>query len=635
MKQPVFILDSPVPVQAAVAQEQHNEKPQPDPSKESAARPQFALDTAPPSQEKHAPDVSGKIAREIRVDEANVAQQAGGADPDIAAADRALLYEAYSDDGQRAELEICTDSLIDDDFPFDESQIAAIKMVASQQYACMTGAAGTGKTTCTKAIIQAIQEQIGTVDINKYFTNTRKDESHHVAAIALCAYTGRASQMIKKNFPESWHNNIMTIHRLLAYQPEYYEEMDEANGIMVRKMRFVPTYTAGNKLPWDVIVIDEAGMLALDLWEKLWAACKPGTRIIMIGDINQLPPVHGTSIFGYAMSKWPTAELTHIHRQKGEENVIVENAWRILQGRSPIGGEFFQMIETPEMPGPAAKQLRGVMKLLEDNGIYVPTRDTVITATNGELGQRGYELGQIPLNESLALIFNPDAQRLMIDAGRERRNFAIGDKVMVTRNDHTIGITNGMTGVVTEVRLNPNYSGDLSFVGNIESVDAAMTELHAKDKVDTAQLLEDLSAQRDSDPEAVAKRDRGHASHIIKVEFSEELTTEFQTFAEVISLQVAYVITCHKSQGGEYPLVMIMCHDHHRHMMYREWLYTAVTRSSEKVVLFYNKIALAGALNKQKIKGATLEEKVQAFIGWEKSGLKNVPELPESEEIAS
>ena len=102
-------------------------------------------------------------------------------------------------------------------------------------------------------------------------------------------------------------------------------------------------------------------MLGIDLWEQLWAACKPGCRITMIGDINQLPPVHGKSVFGFAMSNWPSWELTKVHRQQGVNNPIVDNAWRILNGRRPESEGRFQMIE---LKGDASEANRRVRKML-------------------------------------------------------------------------------------------------------------------------------------------------------------------------------------------------------------------------------------------------------------------------------
>lgn len=516
---------------------------------------------------------------------------------------------------------LAMEKLVDSDFPFDESQIKAIDGLASADFGCLTGAAGTGKTTCLKAIIDRVVDRVGGVDMGSYFATDGKSPIVGVVpSVALVAFTGRATQMIKRNFPHGWHKNIMTIHRLLHHVPEYYEDLNE-NDEIVNKLRFVPTYTADNPMPWDHIIIDEAGMLGIDLWEKLYAAMKKGCRVTMVGDINQLPPVHGSSIFGYAMIKWPAYELTHVHRQKGG-NVIVDNAWRILQGKPPQVGPGFNMVKCSEISQVASKQLRHAMLQLTEHGAYDPIRDTAIVAINGKEGQKGAAIGQGPLNEYMAIQFNPDGQRYLIDAGRERKGFAIGDKVMVTKNDHERGLTNGMTGVVKEVSANGNYMGDMD-CGPIEEIQARMRE--DKTEFDLHEMLGELSAGQIKNDEKGFNR--GHASHIVEVEFEHGIFS-FTTFAEVASLQLAYVITCHKSQGGEYPMVIILLHDANKSMLYREWLYTAVTRASERVLLVYNDNAIAGALRKQKIKGATLKEKAKKFIALAKSPLKAAPELP-------
>lgn len=516
--------------------------------------------------------------------------------------------------------------LVDADFPFDESQLIAIDGVAHATHACITGAAGTGKTTCLKAIMDRILPNVGAVDIANYFGG-EDQHSKMIPSIAMVSFTGRACQMIKRNFPESWHANIMTIHRMLHYVPETYSEFDDETNTLVNKMRFVPTYTADFPMPWDYIIIDEAGMLGLDLWYKIQEAAKKGCRIIMVGDINQLPPVHGSSVFGYAMIEWPSYELTHIHRQKGTNNLIVDNAWRILQGELPQTGERFNMLRVSDIPQVASKQLRGAMLQLTKADVYDPIRDTAIVATNGNPGSKAQCLGQGPLNESMAIQFNPNADRFLIDAGMERRGFAIGDKVMVTKNDHKRFLTNGMTGVIKSIEPNNLYLGDMETVGHVDDLQAKLRE--DKTRFDVDAMLSGIAGKKALE-EKESKFNRGSASHHVTVEFEHGECT-FSTFSEVCSLQLAYFITCHKSQGGEYPVVIIMCHGANKSMMYREWLYTAVTRASEKVLLLYNDQALAGALRKQKIKGSTLQEKARKFIEMSKNPLRNTPQLPRSE----
>jgi hypothetical protein len=548
--------------------------------------------------------------------------------------------------------------LIDHDFPFDESQIEAIQGLVSQKFGCMTGAAGTGKTTCTKKLVDDLQDELTQVDMSTYFKREYKGDDPNddyeapeqfVPSICLCAFTGRASQMIKKNFPRDWHGNIMTIHRMLGFMPEFYEDVDEETGDVVNKMRFVPTYNSTFKLPWDVIVIDEAGMVGLDLWNQLLAACKDTTRIYMIGDINQLPPTHGRSVFGFAMTRWPSWELTHIHRQKGVNNSIVDNAWLVLKGQTPKSDDYkndpdwkFALLELPGDSNTASRYLRAWLEQTKGK-IYDPIRDTIITPINAYEQTSGYALGQDPLNRQLALMFNAQSAenpRYIIDAGRERKYFAVGDKVMATRNDHEAGITNGMTGIITGIARNGAYQGDTNRFDTIDKVNEYLNSGIGDEDEGPELSLEDLAGTMNEEPKEKTKesRDRGPASHIVTIRFGEEdhaFELQFSTLAEVASLMTAYVVTCHKMQGGEAPVVIVIVHHSHKRMLFREWLYTAITRASHRCIILYTRQGLATALNKQNIRGVTLAQKVEAFQKLQEKGIVgaavkvNIPD-PES-----
>lgn len=564
--------------------------------------------------------------------------------------------------------------LVEEGFEFDDSQTAAIEgLSGSRRGGCLTGAAGTGKTTTTKGLIQKLKSGVDDIAMDDYWktkdkhgkdidSSTPADEDDDyvaptgkIPAIALAAYTGRASQQIKKNFPEDWHGNIMTIHRMLGFYPDFFEDdvwNDETNQYETKEtMRFVPMYDSMNKLPWDIIVLDEAGMIPVDLWELVRKALKPTCRIIMIGDINQLPPVHGRSIFGFAMGEWPTYELNKIHRQTGANNSIVENAWQVINGHAlmpenpksmTMAGTNEQLVDAlnwviesdfkfaafriPGLASQASMRVRLVMQLLTANEWYDPIRDTTITPTNGLDGSRGYQLGQQPMNRELAIAFNGDSTRYIIDAGREHKYFAVGDKVMATKNDWASGITNGMTGVITDIQPNEGYAGEKRRFGPIDDVNRWLAEEGMGDaehvELDMNQLKNTLLAQRDGKAKAKEGRDRGPSSHIVTVRFGEGKAAKEQAFgslAEVNTLQTAYVVTCHKMQGGESPHIIIIVHDAHAAMMYREWLYTAITRTSQKCILLFTDKALNSALRKQKVKGSNLSEKIAMFQALAKS----------------
>ncbi len=544
--------------------------------------------------------------------------------------------------------------LFSGDIQLDESQQRAVLGMIEQQYACLTGSAGTGKTTTTKAFVDRLQDELPSVDMSKYFqkgTSSLDDpdddyvipEEKLIPAIALCAYTGKASQQIKRNFPSDWHSNIMTIHRLLAFYPIYTEEL-EADGNVKNKMEFVPYYDATNKLPWKIIIIDEAGMLDTNLGQRLIDACTPDTRIYMIGDINQLPPVHGKSCFGFAMAQWPTWELTTIHRQTGANNSIVDNAWRVIHGLTPKPddttkpGWKFSMMEIKPDPDLSSRQLRAWLKAIKEGGFYDPLRDVIITPINAENETAGYALGQLPLNRELSLMFQSNDHRYAIDAGRDRKLFAIGDKVMATKNDHDIGVTNGMMGIIKSIHPNATYAGDQSKFGLLADIQAEMEAIAAEEesgekfKLDFAGLNEFVEKM-----EVKKTKERGPASHVVTVDFGtpeHPKEVAFSSLSEVESLQIAYVVTCHKMQGGEAPVVIIICHQSHRQMLYREWLYTAITRAQNHVVLLYTPMALRTALNRQKVKGKDLQAKIASFNELQSSDKgKSRINLPKAQKI--
>lgn len=567
--------------------------------------------------------------------------------------------------------------LVDDDFPFDESQLAAVYGMIQQQYACMIGAAGTGKTTVERKLVDLLRDGLEEVDMSRYWQRGAPDEDDDyeipekkIPSVLLCSFTGRSTQMTKKNFPRDWHGNIMTIHRALGFYPDFYMGYDEATGEMRNKRRFVPAYDATNLMPWDIIIIDECGMLGLDLWHQLWAACKPGCRIYMIGDIQQLPPTHGKSILGFALASWPTWELTHIHRQQGANNSIVDNAHRILKGQRPISDsptdltiaktdkQFldalnymvkqddwrFLTVEIPEDHRKASLRIRQMLKLLQGK-IYEPNRDVVITPINGfEQTAPGYSLGQAPMNQELVVSLNSNKDRYFIDAGRERQNFAVGDKVMATVNDYEAGVTNGMTGIVTSIVENGGYTGDLNRFGLISQVNdylAGLSDRYDDEDADFSleAMLSDesIGVEEAKDKE---KKDAGPASHIVTVRFGEgehAFEIPFQSKSQVASLMLAYVATCHKMQGGECPLVFVIAHQSNKRPLNREWLYTAVTRASQRCVLLYTKQGVGFSLGKQNIKGTTLSQKVQTFVALTQSGLVGAAlkvKLPQARSLA-
>lgn len=550
--------------------------------------------------------------------------------------------------------------LLDDDFPFDETQLAAVYGLVKEQYGVLIGAAGTGKTTTTKKLVDLLRDGLDEVDVSQYWKRGVQDDNDEyqipekmIPSIIAVSFTGRATQQTKKNFPREWHSNIMTIHRALGFYPEYYPEVDIDSGEMINKRRFVPAYTAENKMPWKIILIDEAGMLGLDLWHQLLAACEPDCRIYMVGDINQLPPTHGKSILGFAMSSWPVFELTHVHRQQGANNSIVDNAHRILKGLQPVcdsGKKLsfksppqmvealtymtqnpdwrFLMVEIDDEHRKASTRIRQCLKLLQGK-LYEPNRDVVITPINGfEQTAPGWSLGQAPMNQELVTKLNSDSPRYIIDAGREKMNFAIGDKVMATVNDYEQGITNGMTGLIKDISENGAYIGNTRMFGLIDEVNEYYQGLEVvEDDEDVEFSMDDMVSDAAAGVEEARKKEKkesGPASHIVTIEFGEgehKFDIAFNSKSSVASLMLAYVATCHKMQGGEAPLVFGIVHSANKRPLNREWFYTMVTRASGRCVVLYTRQGVGFALGKQSVKGVTLAQKIQTFLALTADGL--------------
>lgn len=548
-------------------------------------------------------------------------------------------------------------------FALDPSQEAAIIGLANKPCGCLIGAAGTGKTTTTKMLVNTLMYgsskwgvdplRLKPVDIRKYHERgsdkgkkKKAEESEAntiIPSIAMVAYTGQATQVLKKNMPKEWHRNVMTIHLLLGFAPTTYEKADGSEGI-----RFEPSYTKHNRMPWDVIIVDETSMVSVDLWHMLLDASKPGCRFYFIGDLNQLPPPIGAGVLGFALSKWPVYELTVVHRQADDTaNRIVDTAHRILRGETP---EFDNTADGPQWRVAGFKlehssevaadqiiklayQLSKVRYPGEDGPAYDPWRDRIMVAMNGFNPDRpNYVLGQEPLNDSLSMIFaGKDAERVIINAKKAIKKFGVGYRVMATKNEPPNmenRVTNGLTGKIIAIEPNPKWTGDWELVGPEKQVKAnrkrRMEQISAHEAMSDSERADSLGdtisnfrlkamtpSERENSEEA--ERGGGPASHIVTVAFDNGGTREYRMNAQIEQLQIAYVSTVHKAQGAEMPLAIVVVHHNQKMMLNRELLYTAVTRASRRVLLLYTDHGLRIALKTQKISGATLPEKIRQY----------------------
>lgn len=564
---------------------------------------------------------------------------------------RAVAHDEQTESEQSSSSPIAN-SASSSSFTWDDSQLSAIESILSNPFNCLIGAAGSGKTTVVREIVRRLEED-GTIQPLAYQkSNGDSVESYNVAFVS---FTGKAVEQLRKSIPPHLQCCCQTIHSLLEYAPEIIEKtVEDENGDQILKQSkiFLPRRDELNPLPQQIIFIDESGMVGVELWNNLFKALRPSPslKIVLIGDINQLPAVIGKSILGYALAspRWKTATLTKIHRQ-AMDNPIIANAHRIKSGdqpesspsiTSPDGTPLlrkFSLLNIGSLTNDERNKIRDgtlprsyyddknksvttlknfirLVNTLYRSGYYDPAVDQIIVPQNtGTIGQE-------MINSRLAPIFNSANKRIAIRASLETKFLAVGDKVMFTKNDYDYGILNGMTGYIKEIRLNGDYR-DYALLKQAEESGGAPEKFEVTaDSIDLAESLLDADLNKlESDNSATEVEQQ--ASHVVTIEYTPIGSTEPSTIAIssvglIRGLLLAYAITCHKAQGSEYRRVIVLAHSSNSQMLSREWLYTAVTRARENLVLVYNDYqgkGLPTALRRQVIAGETLEEKAKNF----------------------
>ena len=376
-------------------------------------------------------------------------------------------------------------------------QRRAIHAAMSGGVLILTGGPGTGKTTVVLALLR-IFEHLG-------------------CNVALAAPTGRAA----KRMSEAARCEARTIHRML--------EMERTEDAAAPRFN----RNSQNPLDEDVIIIDEASMLDLPLMQGLLRAMRNGTRLILIGDADQLPSVGmGNVLCDLIRSEtFHTVALTEIFRQS-ESSLIVTNAHRINRGEMPVldvaDSDFFFVERVEEQVAATVASLVD-QRLPRAYGEEIREKIQVITPSRK--GRAGTEV----LNGLLQARLNPPAEGKKEVTSRDRV-FRTGDRVMQIRNNYEIEWEkNGVIGSGV-------FNGDIGIIEDIEKEQEALY-----------------------------------------IRFDDRLAT--YEFSMMDELEHAYAITVHKSQGSEYPVVIVPLCSCAPVLQTRNLLYTAVTRAKEKVVL--------------------------------------------------
>lgn len=396
---------------------------------------------------------------------------------------------------------------------YDSVQKIAIQQSLSHQVMILTGDPGTGKTTVLKGILCALRLQ-------QY-------------DIAVCAPTGRAAKRAK----ESTGYDASTIHRLLCYSWEI-------NGFR---------HNENNFLEDDVIVVDEFSMVDLLLFQSLLKAMAPGKRLILVGDVDQLPSVGAGNVLKDLIDSGviPVVRLETIHRQK-ESSRIPYAAQDIKYGKMPDltnhGSKDFFFISNKE----ESKVCDEIVKLVSERlpkaydikhceiQVLCPKRSNGLSCSSS-------------LNKLLQQTLNPEGAALQYGDTFFRK----GDSVMQMKNNYDKGVFNGDIGIIREVNEELGY------------------------------LFVDY---QDSDT---------------SVKYKEE---------DLDELDLSYATTIHKSQGSEYNTVIIPILNSAYIMLQRNLVYTAVTRAKERCIIIGDRQALYAAVSNLYLRNRRLFVNRQTYL---------------------
>ena len=433
----------------------------------------------------------------------------------------------------------------------EELQKKAVKEAAENGLFVLTGGPGTGKTTTINAIIRFFEGE--------------------GATLRLAAPTGRAA----KRMTEATGYEAQTIHRLLELNG-LPDDDRESQGIHFDR-------NAENPLDTDVIIIDEMSMVDIFLIHSLLLAVTAGTRIILVGDENQLPSVGpGNVLRDIIRSRvFPVVELTKIFRQASHSDIVV-NAHKIHNGE-PISLDnksrdfFFLKRDNADII------IRVVIALIQEKlPRYVDAKPFDIQVLTP---MRKGLLGVERLNQVLQYYLNPpDEKKKEKELGE--RLFREGDKVMQIKNNYQMEWeVRGKYGIPVEEGIGV-FNGDMGILKSINEF------------AETAE-----------------------------VEFEDGRYAEY-SFKQLEELELAYAITIHKSQGSEYPAVILPILSGPRMLMNRNLLYTAVTRARKCVTVVGSEETFREMIRneKQQKRYSSLDVRIQEFAEPAVSGqMSSVP----------
>ncbi len=384
------------------------------------------------------------------------------------------------------------------DISYAPLQKQSIELALNNRILVITGGPGTGKTTILKGILSLYDElELETL---------------------LAAPTGRAA----KRMSELTGREASTIHRLLGAKMA-----EDGETVVFSKHE-------GDPLNCDALVLDECSMVDITLMSSLLKALKPGCRLVLVGDADQLPSVGPGNVFSDIIRSQtvPTVRLTEIFRQKGDSR-IVRNAHMINRGEHPDfeanTGDFFRLRRLNG--GTAVETIVELCARRLPENMKIPSASIQVLSPT-----RKGETGTVNLNKRLQAALNPPSESKKEKLFGEAV-FRVGDRVIQIKNNYdTIWKTKGgVSGAGV-------YNGDIGTIAQIDSITETLT-----------------------------------------VDFEDKLAT--YSFEMLNELEHAWALTVHKSQGSEYRAVVLALSGDVQMLLTRGVLYTAVTRAKELLIM--------------------------------------------------
>lgn len=389
-------------------------------------------------------------------------------------------------------------------FKFSEDQIDAIKKLISTNIGVLSGKAGTGKTATMRAVSQLFEE--------------------NGLSVYQCALSGKASN----NLQNSTGREASTVHKLLRIGIDSPSDFDHNH-------------------PADVVILDEISMIDTSLFYKLLSSLREDARLIMVGDIGQLPAIGVGIIKGLLASKIPFCELTHVHRQN-DGSAILNDALSIREGLVPAD-------LSPSNNGKALGKLQDLTYIFSDTPQDVELEQNIFKKYQ-ELISQGKNFDEVVVISSLKRVANKlnsliQAKYNADDSGKTEKEIRKG--VVIRVGDRVINLQNNYQAKDVDGNLKPVYNGNTGVVKSI---------VHSR---------ENNASSNDVD---------------ILIEF-DNIGEVWFTKDDCANLDLGYACTIHKAQGSTIPYVLVGIPFSYM-MSSRQLLYTAITRAQKECYVFGN-----------------------------------------------